>query len=82
MCDLRTLCIKEQAQISHCIHCQTIYIWHNNLLLNLSPQDFRYFKETMNRQAFDDCCMVFPDGEERVIIHAPCKDISFTFSQN
>lgn len=82
MCDIRTLCIKNTAQISHCMHCQTVFIWHSNLLLNFSPQDFQFFRETMNRQDFVDCCMVFPDGAERVIIHAPCKDISFTFTQD
>lgn len=82
MCDIRTLCIKNQAQVSHCVHCQTVFIWHNNLLLNFTPQDFQAFRETMNRQDFYDCCMPFPDGEERVIIHAPSKDISFTFTKD
>jgi hypothetical protein len=25
--------------------------------------------------------MMFPDGEERVVVHSPCRDISFTFTQ-
>jgi hypothetical protein len=25
--------------------------------------------------------MMFPDGEERVIVHSPCRDISFTFTE-
>lgn len=81
MCDIRTLCTKNQAHISHCTNCQTIYIWHNNLLLNFSPQDFQLFCDTLEHQEFYDCCMMFPDGEERVVVHSPCRDISFTFTQ-
>jgi hypothetical protein len=81
MCDIKTLCIKNQAHISHCAHCQTVYIWHNNLLLNFSPKDFQLFHETLLQQRFYDCCMLFPDGEERVVVHSPCRDISFTFTQ-
>lgn len=81
MCEIRTLCIKNQAHISHCTHCQTMYIWHNNLMLNFAPEDFQQFRQMLSRQEFYDCCMLFPDGEERVIIHAPTKDVSFTFTR-
>ncbi|SEW02583.1 hypothetical protein SAMN05428988_1375 [Chitinophaga sp. YR573] len=81
MCAIRTLCIKNEAHISHCTHCQTMYIWHNNLMLNFTPEDFEEFRYILNRQEFHDCCLLFPDGEERVIVHAPCRDISFTFTR-
>lgn len=81
MCEIRTLCIKNQTHISHCTHCQTMYIWHNNLMLNFTPDDFQIFREMLRLQEFYDCCMLFPDGEERMIINAPCKDISFTFTR-
>lgn len=50
-------------------------------MLNFTPQDFLQFRNMLERQDFYDCCMLFPDGEERVIVNAPCKDISFTFTQ-
>jgi hypothetical protein len=50
-------------------------------MLNFTPQDFMLFREMIDRQDFYDCCMLFPDGEERVIVNPPCKDISFTFTQ-
>ncbi|MVT09812.1 DUF6686 family protein [Chitinophaga tropicalis] len=81
MCNIRTLCSKKNAHISHCAHCRTVYIWHNNLMLNFTPHDFLQFRNMLERQDFYDCCMLFPDGEERVIVNAPCKDISFTFTQ-
>lgn len=81
MCDIRTLCAKNQAHISHCTNCQTVYIWHNNLVLNFTPPDFQLFCETLEQQEFYDCSMMFPDGEERVVVHSPCRDISFTFTQ-
>jgi hypothetical protein len=80
MCDIKTLCIKNQAHISQCSHCQTMYIWHSNLMLNFTPETFEEFREILFRQEFHDCCMLFPDGEERVIIHAPWRDLSFTFT--
>lgn len=80
MCDIRPLCIKNRAHISHCANCQTVYIWHNNIVLNFTPKDFQLFHEAMERQDFYDCSMMFPDGEERVVVHSPCRDISFTFT--
>ncbi|MBW8688055.1 DUF6686 family protein [Chitinophaga rhizophila] len=80
MCSIRPLCNKNNAHISHCANCQTVYIWHNNLLLNFTPQDFQLFYETMQQQDFYDCSVTFPDGEERIIVHSPCRDISFTFN--
>ncbi|SFO23461.1 hypothetical protein SAMN05428949_4592 [Chitinophaga sp. YR627] len=80
MCDIRPLWNKNKAQISHCANCQTVYIWHNNLILNFTPKDFQLFHETLEHQDFYDCSMMFPDGEERVIVHSPCRDISFTFT--
>jgi hypothetical protein len=38
------------------------------------------FYETIQSQEFYDCSMLFPDGEERIIVHSPCRDISFTFT--
>ncbi|UPK69584.1 DUF6686 family protein [Chitinophaga filiformis] len=81
MCDIRTLCRKNQAHISHCANCQTVYIWHNNLVLNFTPQEFQLFYESLEHQQFHDCSMTFPDGEERVVVHSPYRDISFTFTK-
>jgi hypothetical protein len=50
-------------------------------MLNFTPEDFEQFRYILNRQEFHDCCLLFPDGEERVIVHAPCRDISFTFTR-
>jgi hypothetical protein len=51
-------------------------------MLNFTPEDFSLFREMLDKQHFHDCCMLFPDGEERVIIHAPWKDFSFTFTRS
>ena len=50
-------------------------------MLNFTPQNFLQFRNMLEQQDFYDCCMLFPDGEERIIVNAPCKDISFTFTQ-
>jgi hypothetical protein len=81
MCDTRILARKEQAYISQCTHCKTIYLWHGNLLLNFRPDDFSLFREALYQREFCECATPFPDEEERVIIHSPVHDVSFTFSK-
>ena len=79
MCHTRILSWKEQTLISQCEACQVIYIWHNNFMLTFSKEQFCSFKKAVNKLAFYKICIVFPDGEDRVILHTPDQAISFTF---
>ncbi len=81
MCETRTLARKEQAFIGHCINCKTVYLWHGNLLLHFTPDEFVQFSTTLHRHEFCEYSMPFPDEEERVILHSPCQDVSFTFTK-
>lgn len=81
MCETKILARHQQAHVSQCMHCKTIYLWHGNLLLNFTPNDFASFREALYQREFCECSMPFPDEEERVIIHSPVHDISFTFSK-
>jgi hypothetical protein len=81
MCENRTLAQVAQAHISQCTNCKTVFLWHNNLLLNFPQEDFEQFSRALQQRQFDDYCVPFPDGEERVIMHSPCPDISFSFSR-
>ncbi|KIO78047.1 hypothetical protein TH53_06025 [Pedobacter lusitanus] len=56
------------------------YIWHNNLMLSLSPDDFFNFKNIIENTSFDETSMPFPDKKERVLLPTPDQDISFAFT--
>lgn len=79
MCKTRILSCKDRTIISQCVDCSEISLWHNNLLLNFSVDDFLDFQQVVNSQCFDDCCIAFPDGEDRIIIRTPDTAICFTF---
>ncbi|SEK45461.1 hypothetical protein SAMN04488505_101231 [Chitinophaga rupis] len=81
MCETRILSRKGQMRIGHCVHCKTVFLWHGNVLLHFTPNDFVQFSETLGHREFCDHSLPFPDDEERVIIHTPCQDISFTFTK-
>ncbi len=57
-----------------------ILIWHNNILLNFNPEDFMSFRNMIHRLDYDDCCVLFSDGEERAVIRTPNQDICFSFN--
>jgi len=81
MCETRMLARKGQTHIGDCVHCKTVFLWHGNVLLHFTPDDFVKFSETLDRGAFCDSSMPFPDNRERVIVHTPCYDVSFTFTK-
>lgn len=81
MCENRILAQVAQAHISQCTYCKTVFLWHGNLLLNFTQEDFAHFCATLHQRNFCDYSIPFPDGEERVIMHSPCQDISFTFTK-
>jgi hypothetical protein len=81
MCINKILSQKGQTIISNCIGCKTFYIWHDNLMLSFSEEAFSSFKEVLNSLSFEDRCLPFPGGEERIILHTPHDDISFAFAE-
>ncbi len=80
MCRTRILSDRDTFIVSQCLDCRTFFIWHNNLLLNFSPDKFNDFRMAVGRMKFEDCCFFFSDGEERAIISTPNPEISFTFT--
>ncbi|HEU4555868.1 MAG TPA: hypothetical protein VFS25_23690 [Chitinophaga sp.] len=81
MCETRMLAHKGHTHIGHCMQCKTVFLWHGNVLLNFTPDDFIHFSKALNRGKFSECALPFPDNQERVIVHTPCYDISFTFTR-
>jgi len=80
MCQPQALSNRESIAISHCLHCQMMFIWHNNIMLNFTPSKFAAFHQIVNKLKYEDCCFPFPDKEERAIISTPNPEISFAFT--
>jgi hypothetical protein len=79
MCQTRVLTIRGKTVISCCAGCKMYYIWHHNLVLNFPAIGFTSFKEVVDTICFESNSLPFPDGEDRIILHTPNDDISFTF---
>lgn len=66
--------------ISQCLQCKTVNIWHNNLVLNFTPQQFADFRTFVSDLDFDDRSLPFPDMQERAVLKTPVDHINFTFT--
>ena len=80
MCQTQILSQKGASFISHCPDCQMINIWNNNLMLYFTPQQFDSFNDFITNLVFSERSFPFPDGEERVILCTPNRDINFVFT--
>ncbi|WP_244889465.1 DUF6686 family protein [Pedobacter antarcticus] len=81
MCKTIVLSTQEDSAVSHCPSCHVIYVWHKNLMLNFSEQDFLSFKSMLDEYRYCESGMPFPDQRERILLHTPHEDISFAFTQ-
>ncbi|QNF32230.1 hypothetical protein HUW51_05605 [Adhaeribacter swui] len=81
MCDILLLSNKNATTISQCLHCQTLYLWHNNLLLSFTSAEFATFQEITNRFTFDEDAVPFPDYQMRLVMQLPEKQIGFAFME-
>ncbi|WP_308198961.1 DUF6686 family protein [Chitinophaga sedimenti] len=80
MCETRVLNHGNDALVSYCVHCKSIYFWYNNLLLTFNHDSFTVFRDMVNDIEFEECSTIFPDGIERAVMHSPCRSIRFTFT--
>lgn len=81
MCQIITLACCGPAVISHCTTCRLLYIWHGNLMLSFTPEEFNLFVSMTEEIDFEACEFPFADGTGRIIIKTPNPDIGFTFTQ-
>jgi hypothetical protein len=82
MCEAKTLSQRGTTMISQCLQCKTVNIWHNNLVLNFTPQQFADFRTFIYDLEFDDRSHPFPDGQERAVLKTPADHINFTFTRD
>jgi len=80
MCDSRVLSHVGESVISRCTECRCMFIWHNNLILSFSIQQFMQFKNFAADLSFDAHSFPFPDGQERVVMRTPVDDVQLTFT--
>lgn len=81
MCDTRTLSSRNSVCVSHCTGCKSIYLWHNNVILNFTTEQFHSFKNLISNYDFDDGAAPFPDGAERIMVRMPEKGVSIAFME-
>ncbi|PVY38372.1 MULTISPECIES: DUF6686 family protein [Pontibacter] len=81
MCDTRTLSSKNNTYISHCVGCRSVSLWHNNLIVSFTPEQFFAFSNLIRRYSFADGAMPFPDELERIMIRLPHKDFTMAFTE-
>ncbi|WP_110587374.1 DUF6686 family protein [Mucilaginibacter sp. Mucisp86] len=80
MCDAKILSQKGTSVVSRCSECQCLFIWHHNLILSFTPDQFIQFKNFAIDLDFGDHSFPFPDGQERVVMRTPVNDIQLTFT--
>jgi len=80
MCETVILSKRGGAVIGQCVECKILTLWLNNLLLNFSPSQFKFFKDFTIRLDIEQSLFPFPDGEERFVLRTPHNDICMTFS--
>ena len=81
MCETKILTQKGSTVISHCADCGMLNIWHQNLMLCFTPEQFGQFKVFTRELEFDDRSFPFPDGSERLVLCTPNRDINFVFTE-
>ncbi len=81
MCKTQVLSSKKHTAITHCPGCNVYYVWHNNLVLSFSQQDFSNFRKIIEHAAFGDTSLPFPDQKDRILLRTPNDDISFAFTR-
>lgn len=80
MCETRILSQKGTAIISRCADCKAVYIWHHNLILNFTEEQFAAFNRFACELDFEERSLPFPDGEKRAVLQTPNNDINFAFT--
>ncbi len=79
MCMTAILTQQGSHTISHCVNCQTLFIYFNQLVLSFKPIQFEVFCDSVNDVSFEHCAVPFPNGEDKVVIRSPHEDIRFAF---
>jgi hypothetical protein len=81
MCNPVLLKSTSTSHLSQCIECKTIFLWHNNFVINYTLPEFNAFREILNRTSFESNSLPFPDEIERVIVRTPHESINLTFNE-
>ncbi|MBE7175904.1 MAG: hypothetical protein INR69_05845 [Mucilaginibacter polytrichastri] len=81
MCEAVIISRKGETVISRCLHCQMLFLWQKNLMINFTYAEFLSFTRLITHYHFDDHAFRFADDQERVFVQSPNSDIGFTFTQ-
>lgn len=80
MCVNKLLAQCGSTVIHHCPDCGMLNVWHNNLLLCFTPEQFNAFYNFAAELNLNERIFLFSDGSERLILCTPNTDINFVFT--
>lgn len=69
------------AKIGICSNCETVYLYHHNLLISFSYSQFENFSAAISKIHFDDAVVYLPDNSEGLVLRTMHKDIRMVFDR-
>lgn len=79
MCETKILTRTTLTEIDYCVKCRSVFLWHNNILMTFSEDEFSTFHRTLGQYSFSDCSMLFSDNVQRISICTPYNNINLVF---
>jgi len=80
MCNPILLKSTPTTHLSQCVECKTIFLWHNNFVINYTVPEFNTFRKIVNVSEFESNSLPFPDDVERIMVRTPHESINLTFT--
>ncbi len=79
MCETKILTRTPLTEIDYCVKCRSVFLWHNNILMTFSEEEFSTFHSTLGQYDFSECSMLFSDKVHRISICTPYNAINLVF---
>lgn len=81
MCNPIVLKSTPTTHLSQCVECKTVFLWHNNFVINYTIPEFDAFRQIVNTSVFENNALSFPDDIERILLRTPHESMNLTFTQ-
>jgi hypothetical protein len=81
MCRAKVLTSTASIEVSYCHGCKTFFLWHKNILMSFSEEEFSSFCQAMHCYEFSECAWPFSDGISRLSVCTPYDQVNFVFEE-
>jgi len=82
MCNPILLKSTPTTHLSQCVECKTIFLWHNNFVINYTASEFDAFRKIIKNAVFSNNALPFPDGVDRIIVRTSHESINLIFTED